>query len=192
MNTIVDFSPMAIKNASVQFLGGETQEAGKKFGCMGTLSATTEVREIVKRCEGDEQVITIPRYMTVNVGAHVKRDIIREVFGVSTTGLKAGVHSYGVKSKGKRFVFTADVIDEFEDIVQLIAFAKCSNMTGFSISIDNDADDVAYMDLEFRANADTLRNFYYEAFVEGLDEAIKTGWHTAFKPELVVDTTPEG
>lgn len=190
--TITDFSAVAIKNASVQFLTGETQEQGKKFGCMGTLSAETEVRQIVKRCEGAEQVITIPRYMTVTVGAHIKRDVIRNVFGVRTEGLKQGVHSYGLKSKGKRFVFTADVIDEFADIVQLIAFSRCSNMSGLSISIDNDADEVAYVDLEFRANADELGNFYYEAFTEGLDEAVKTGWHTNFNAELVKDTTPEG
>lgn len=191
MSNVLDFTPVAIKNASIQFLNEDQQQEGKKFGCMGTLSAETEVREIVKRCEGDEQVITIPRYMTVTVGAHIKRDVIRGVFGITTQGLKQGVYSYGLKSKGKRFVFTADVIDEFEDIIQLIAFSRCSNMSGLSISIDNDADEVAYVELEFRANADSLGNFYYEAFVDELDEEIAENWHKAFNVDLVKDTTPE-
>lgn len=179
----LEFSPVAIKNASVQFLG-ETQTA-TKFGCMGTLSAETEVRTITKKCEGDEQIITIPRYMTVTVGAHIKRDVIRDVFGINTKDLKEGVHSYGINSKGKRFVFTADVIDEFTDVKQLIAFSKCSNLTGLSLSIDNDTDDVAYMDLEFRANADDAGQFYYEAFVEDVDEDVKSKWHSEFTVELV-------
>lgn len=179
----LDFSPVAIKNASVQFLGA-TQTA-TKFGCMGTLSAETEVRTITKRCEGSEEIITIPIYMTVTVGAHIRRDVIRNVFGIDSKDLKEGVYSYGINSKGKNFVFTADVIDEFQDIKQLIAFSKCSNLTGLSITVDNDADDVPYVDLEFRANADELSNFYYEAFVEDLDQTIVSKWHTDFNSELI-------
>lgn len=190
MDQVINFSPVSIKNASIQPLDKEQGE-NKKFGCMGTLSAETEVREKVKRCEGDEQIIVIPRFMNVTVGAHIRRDVIRYVFGIKTEGLKEGIHSYGLSSKGKRFIFTADVIDEFEDIVQLISFARCSNMTGLTISVDNDADEVPYVELGFRANADELGQFYYEAFVGEVDEEVKTKWHTAFNAELVKDATPE-
>lgn len=190
-DVITDFTPVSIKNASIQYLNGETQSEGEKFGCMGTLSAETEVRELVKRCEGEEEVVAIPRYMTVTVGAHIKKNVIRDIFGIKTEGLKSGVYSYGRKSKGKRFVFTADVIDEFEDIVQLIAFPRCSNMAGLTISIDNDVDDIPYVELVFRANADELGNFYYEAFVDELDQGIAQDWHKTFSADLVKDTTPE-
>lgn len=193
MDKILDFSPVMIKNASVQFITGGVQDEGKKFGCMGTLDAETEVRELIKNCEGDERVITIPKYMTPTVGAHIRRDVLRDIFGISTEGLKPGIYSYGLNSKGKRFAFTADVIDEFEDVVQLIAFPRCSNMTGLSISIDNDADEVAYVELEFRANADELGNFYYEAFEDEIDETTKSQWHENFTPDLVKEATiPEG
>ena len=184
---ITDFTPVAIKNASIQYLSGDTQSPGVKFGCMGTLDAETEVREIVKRCEGDEEIVVIPRYMTVTVGAHIKKDVLRQVFGIKTEGLKAGIYSYGRNSKGKRFVFTADVIDEFEDIIELMAFPKCSNMTGLTISIDNDADEVAYTELEFRANADEIGNFYYEAFASELDAETKEDWHKEFNVALVAE-----
>lgn len=187
---ITDFSPVSIKNASVQFIKGGVQEEGKKFGCMGTLEAETEVAEKVKNCEGAVQTITIPKFMTVTIGAHIKRDVLRDVFGMRTEGLKPGVYSYGINSKGKRFAFTADVIDEFEDIKQLIAFSNCSNMTGMTVSIDNDADEVPYVELEFQANADEEGEFYYEAFVEELDEETVGKWHKTFTPELVKSTEP--
>lgn len=190
--TNLDFSPVSIKNASVQVITKGTQAEGKRFGCMGTLSAETEVATKTKNCEGTEKVITIPKYMTVTVEAHIQRDVIRDIFGVSTDGLKTGIYSYGIHSKGKRFVFTADEIDEFEDVTQLIAFPECSNMTGLSVSIDNDADEVAYVEVEFRANADTLGNFYYEAMGEELDTTTKNTWHKKFDAELVQDTAPEG
>lgn len=187
---ITDFSPVSIKNASVQFIKGGVQDEGKKFGCMGTLEAETEVAEKVKNCEGAIQTITIPKFMTVTVGAHVRRDVLREIFGMKTEGFKPGIYSYGINSKGRRFVFTADVIDEFEDIKQLIAFSNCSNMVGMTVSIDNDADEVPYVELEFRANADDKGEFYYEAFVDELDETVVGQWHTNFTSELVEATDP--
>ncbi|MBU5293125.1 phage tail protein [Anaerosalibacter bizertensis] len=187
---ITDFSPVSIKNASVQFIKGGVREEGKKFGCMGTLEAETEVAEKVKNCEGATQTITIPKFMTVTIGAHIKRDVLRDIFGMRTEGLKPGIYSYGINSKGKRFTFTADVIDEFEDIKQLIAFSNCSNMTGMTVNIDNDADEVAYTELEFQANADEEGEFYYEAFIDELDEETVSKWHKTFSPELVKAAEP--
>ena len=186
---INEFSAVSIKKASLQFITGGVAEAGTPFGCMGTLDAETEMVEKTKNCEGVIETISIPQYMTVTVAGHVKRDVLRELFGITTEGLKEGIYSYGISSKGKRFIFTADVIDEFEDVVQLIAFPKGSSVTGLTLSIDNDADEVPYMELEFRANADELGNFYYEAFYDEVEETIQTDWHTGFTTELI--QTPE-
>src|SRR5699024_4834903 len=133
MSEVIDFTATQIKNASIQFLGEESQ--GEKFGCMGTLEAETEVREKTKTCEGKVETITIHLYMTVTVGAHVKVSVLRKIFGVNTDGLKKGVHKYGVNSKGKKFIFTADEIDEFEDVVKLLAFSNCNALTGLTVSI---------------------------------------------------------
>lgn len=186
---INDFSLVSIKNASIQVYEEGVATAGKKFGCMGTLEAETEMQEKTKNCEGVMESISIPRYMTVTVGAHIKRDVLRDIFGIHNEELKAGIYAYGIKSKGKRFVFTADVIDEFEDVVQLIAFPKGSSISGLNISVDNDADETPYVEFEFRANADDKGNFYYEAFKSEVEEPVETAWHTAFNSELV--STPE-
>lgn len=184
---IDNFSLVSIKNASIQFLKDPGTNDGK-FGCMGTLEAETEIQEKTKNCEGTIETITIPQYMTVTVEGHIKRSVLREVFGMTDEDLKPGIHSYGIKSKGARFIFTADVIDEFEDIKQLIAFPKGSSSTGLSITVDNEADETPYMELEFRANADEQGNFYYEAFEEELDQEVKDAWHTDFNYELVKET----
>lgn len=186
MSVITDFSATQVKNASIQFFNDGVQEEGTIFGCMGTLEAETEVREKTKNCEGKLETITIPIYMTVTVGAHIKVSVLRNVFGVNTDGLKAGVHKYGINSKPKKFVYTADEIDEFGDIVKLIAFANCSALSGLSISVDNDADEVAYIEFEFRANADDKGEFYYDAFIEELtDPTIALNWHKTFTRTLI-------
>lgn len=186
---INDFSAVSIKKASLQFFEAGEKQAGIPFGCMGTLDAETEMVEKTKNCEGVIETISIPQYMTVTVEGHIKKDVVRDLFGIKTEGLKDGVYSYGISSKGKRFVFTADVIDEFEDVVQLIAFPKGSSVTGLTLSIDNEADETPYMELEFRANADEKGNFYYEAFYDEVEEAIQTAWHTEFNVTLI--ETPE-
>ncbi len=188
MATVVqDFDAVSITNASVQFFDSAEQQPGTKFGCIGTIEGETEVIEIVKKEEGIEvKKKSKPVKMNLTVSAHIPVQVARDFFGLKTEGLKTGIWSYGSLSKGKRFVLTADVVDEFEDIVKLIAFSNCTNSTGFKISIENGADEVAQLELEFTALADELRNFYYEAFIDEIeDEAVKTQWHTQFNPTLV-------
>lgn len=189
--TIKEFDAVSIKNASVQFFDGSEQQDGTKFGCIGSLEGETEITEVVKRCEGIEvKRKSKPVKMNMSVSAHIPVDVARDFFGLSNDKLKPGVWSYGSLSKGKRFVFTADVIDEFEDIVKLIAFTNCSENTGFKIGVENGADEVALLEVEFTALADNKKNFYYEALVAELsDEAIAQQWHTRFTPELV-ELTP--
>ena len=129
--------------------------------------------------------------MNMTVSAHVPVQVMRDYFGLSTDGLKPGIWSYGSMSKGKNFVFTADVIDEFEDVVKLIAFSNCVDSAGFKFALENAADEVALMELEFTALADKLNNIYYEALVVELeDKTIADKWHTAFTTDLVKATTP--
>jgi hypothetical protein len=113
-------------------------------------------------------------------------DPVRKIFGLSNTGLKPGVYSYGSNSKGLPFVFTGDVIDEFEDVTKLIAFPNCSSSTGLTLSIENGADTVAELELEFTAMVDDNKNCYYEAIVDELtDPADATTWRTNFSYDLV-------
>jgi len=187
VTVIKEFDAVSIKNASVQFFEDGTQQPGEKFGCLGSIEGETEVIEIVKKCEGIEvKKKSKPVKMNMTVSAHIPVKVARDFFGLNTDGLKPGVWSYGSMSKGKNFVLTADVIDEFEDLVKLIAFSNCSNAAGFKIAIENGADEVAMLEIEFTALADELSNFYYEALVAELaDETVATTWHKTFTPELV-------
>jgi hypothetical protein len=188
MPTVVqEFDAVSIKNASVQFIDGGTQREGEKFGCMGSIEGETEGIEIVKMCEGVEAKRNFkPNKMNLTVNAHIPVKVARDYFGLRTEGLKPGIWAYGELSKGKQFVLTADVIDEFEDVVKLIAFPNCVNSTGFRISIENGADEVAMLEMEFTALKDSLGNLYYEAFVDELeDQTVAQQWHTQFTPDLV-------
>lgn len=188
MVTIIEeFDAVSIKNSSIQFRKNGTQEPGTKFGCVGTLSGETEIRELIKRCEGViAKKKTKPVQMNMTVSAHIPVQVARDFFGLSTEKLKPGIWAYGTLSKGHDFVYTADVVDEFEDLVKLIAFPNSSNAGGFRISVANGEDELAELELTFTALADDLGYFYYEALVDELeDPSVAEEWHTQFTTDLV-------
>lgn len=189
---IVEFDAVSIKNASIQTYENNVPTAGTSFGCVGSVEGETEVKELVKICEGVEaKKIIIPLKMNLSVSAHIPVQVARDIFGLGNEGLKDGVYAYGPESLGKRFVFTADVVDDFEDVVKLIAFPNASNNSGFQIKVENGQDEVALLEMEFTALVDSNNKFYYEALVAELeDPTIATSWHTAFTPTLVALPAP--
>lgn len=184
---VKEFDAVSIKNASVQFFENGVQQAGEKFGLLGSIEGETEVIEIVKRVEGIEaKRKSKPIKMALTVAGHIPVKVARDYFGLSQADLKPGIWAYGTLSKGKNFVFTADVIDEFEDVVKLIAFPNCTDTAGFKIAIENGADEVAMLEIEFTALGDSKGNIYYEALVDELEDAtVATQWHTKFDKVLV-------
>ena len=188
--TIENFDAWSIVNASIQFFNGGTQQAGKKFGCVGTLSVEPETVVLSKKC-GRETIAekTKTTKLNVTVNAHIPVDVAREYFGLKNENLKEGVYSYGSDSLGKDFVWTADIVDDFEDVTKLIAFPKASNAAGLTIDIDTSQDELAMLELSFSAVADERGQFYYEAIVDELaDPAIAAAWHTQFNRALVEKT----
>ncbi|MBG9841777.1 MULTISPECIES: phage tail protein [Bacillus cereus group] len=184
---IEEFDSMSFTNVGIQFIEGGIQQPGTKFGCVGTIEGETEMLEKVKKCEGVEvKKMSKPIKMNMTLSGHLRVDVIRKVFGIKADGLKAGVWSYGTKSKGKAFVLTADVIDEFSDVKKMVAFSNCTSTTGFKFKVENGADELAETELEFTALKDSNDDFYYEALVDEVDDAqVKEKWHTQFTPELV-------
>lgn len=191
-NIIKEFDSVTITNASIQFFDGGEQQEGTAFGCIGQIETETEIVEIVKRCEGVERKkVSKPQKTDGTVSAHIPINVFRDFFGLTNKDLKPGVYSYGTQSKGKRFVFTADVVDEFEDVTKLIAFSNCSSASGLKFTIENGADEVAELELEFTGLPDDNKQIYYEALIPEIeDETVKEQWHTMFTPELVKLTTP--
>ncbi|EAC9742620.1 phage tail protein [Listeria monocytogenes] len=191
MPTIIEeFDATRVTNVGTKFSGDATSIA---FGCLGSIEGETELLELVKKCEGVEtKKKTTPQKMSLTLTGHVRVDVLRDVFGLSNEGLKAGVYSYGADSLSKPFVLTADVLDEFEAQTKLIAFSNCVAATGLKITVENGADEVAEVELEFTAMIDDNRKCYYEAIVSELDsadrDAFVTEWHTNFTPDMVLAT----
>lgn len=189
---IEEFDAVSIRNASIQFIKNGTQEQGTKFGLVGQIEGETELSELTKKVGNLEvKKVVKPNKMNLTVSGHIPVKVLRDYFGLTNLNLKPGIYAYGTLSKGHRFVFTADVVDEFEDLVKLIAFANCNNTSGFKITIENGSDEVAMMELEFTVLADDLGNFYYETLVAELsDQTVAENWHKEFKSTLVTIPTP--
>ncbi|AFN39949.1 phage tail protein [Listeria monocytogenes] len=191
MATIIEeFDATRVTNVGTKFSEDATSIA---FGCLGSIEGETELLELVKKCEGVEtKKKTTPQKMSLTLNGHVKVPVLRDIFGLSNEGLKAGVYSYGADSLSKPFVLTADVLDEFEAQTKLIAFSNCVAATGLKITVENGADEVAEVELEFTAMIDDNRKCYYEAIISELDEADKDAfvkqWHTNFTPDMVIAT----
>ncbi|WP_367590228.1 hypothetical protein [Heyndrickxia ginsengihumi] len=133
--------------------------------------------------------------MTLKINAHVQVAPLRKIFGLSNEGLKPGIYSYGSDSIGEEFVLTADAIDDFEDVTKLIAFPNCSSSTGLTLSIENGADEVAELELEFTAMIDDNNKCYYEAFISELDDpSLADQWRKNFSYDVVkaVETQTTG
>ncbi|GGD05418.1 phage tail protein [Pontibacillus salipaludis] len=189
--TVETFDAVSVKNTSQQFFATDgTQEDGTPIGCVGTVGGETEIKEIVKRCEGVEtKKKTKPIKMNLTLSAHVKVEVLRKLFGLTNEGLKPGVYSYNANAKAEKFVLTADVVDDFEERTKLIAFPNCVSATGMKFNVENGADEVALTELEFTAYPDSKGKLYYEALVSELDDpSMADTWHTNFDTTLVETT----
>lgn len=197
MSKIIEaFDLTRITEFGIKFKG---EEQAQTLGCVGSLSGESEVVPLVKKCEGVEKKRKSKvTKMTITLSAHVNLAAHRRIFGISTAGLKPGVHKYGADSIGEEFTLTAVGIDDFEDEQKLIAFSSCSSNTGLTINIENGVEEVAELEFEFTALVDENRGIYYEAYLaelddEGKDAFIQT-WKTNFTPKLTLGvpvTAPE-
>ncbi len=182
--TIVEFDPVRITNFGIKF---QSDTEAQQFGATGQIDGETEMLTITKKKEGvTVKSISKPQSMTLKINAHVQVAPLRKIFGLSNEGLKPGIYSYGSDSIGEEFVLTADVIDDFEDVTKILAFPNCSSSSGLTISIENGADEVAELELEFTAMVDDNNKCYYEAFIDELDDpTIADQWRSNFSYDLV-------
>lgn len=186
--TIEEFDAVRVTEFGIKF---KDDTEAQLFGCVGKIEGTSEVKRIVKKCEGVERKSKSKvQKMILSLSAHVRLDTHRRIFGIKTAGLKAGVYKYGADSIGEDFLLTALAIDEFEDEQKLIAFSNCSNNAGLTLTIENGVEEVAELSLEFTAMIDDKQGIYYEAYLAELEatgkEAFITSWKTNFTPELVL------
>lgn len=185
---ITEYENFEIEEASVQFIGSNgTTENATAFGCIGSLTVEPEVEEIVKNC-GRTQISATSKtkYLNVTIEAHLKRGVAQKIFGLENTDLKEGVYGLSANAVKKDFIFTAVVYDMTRNVKKLIAFPLVSNVSGFSLNLDNSATEVQTMSLDFRAMKDSNNMFYYEAYESEItDTTVKNTWLTQFSPNLV-------
>ena len=185
---ITEYENFEIEEASVQFIGSNgTTENATAFGCIGSLTVEPEVEEIVKNC-GRTQISATSKtkYLNVTIEAHLKRGVAQKIFGFENTDLKEGVYGLSANSVKKDFIFTAVVYDMTRNVKKLIAFPLVSNVSGFSLNLDNSATEVQTISLNFRAMKDSNNMFYYEAYESEITDAtVKNTWLTQFSPNLV-------
>lgn len=159
------------------------------FGCIGTLEGTSDIATVEKKCEG-AVVKTVKKVNKVDVTltGHPYTAVLRNVAGMTNEGLKEGVYGYGANIKAKKIVFTAKV-EDMEGNIKYIAFPNMDDVSGLTISINNDVTEIEMKNFEFSALKDENGMFYYEALEDEItDEQVKTKWLTAFTPELVKET----
>lgn len=164
-------------------------ELATSFGCIGTLDGSSDIATVEKRCEG-AVVKTVKKVNKVDVTltGHPYTAVLRNVAGMTNEGLKEGVYGYGANIKAKKIVFTAKV-EDMEGNIKYIAFPNMDDVSGLTISINNDVTEIEMKNFEFSALKDENGMFYYEALEDEItDETVKTKWLTAFTPELVKET----
>lgn len=164
-------------------------ELATSFGCIGTLEGSSDIATVEKKCEG-AVVKTVKKVNKVDVTltGHPYVAVLRNVAGMTNEGLKEGVYGYGANIKAKKIVFTAKV-EDMEGNIKYIAFPNMDDVSGLTISINNDVTEIEMKNFEFSALKDENGMFYYEALEDEItDEQVKTKWLTAFTPELVKET----
>lgn len=165
----------------------KTYGASKELGCTGKLSMQPEMKTITMRCEGrDADEVSKAQFYTVTLTGHILISVLRDIFGLTNEGLEPGVYAVGKNSKPKKGSFTWEANDMYGDIKKYIAIPNMAVVSGYAFEHENGGDEIAEIEIEFKAMADTEGNFYYEAFEgEGLSTEIKTKWINEFEPTLV-------
>lgn len=164
-------------------------ELATSFGCIGTLEGSSDIATVEKKCEG-AVVKTVKKVNKVDVTltGHPYVAVLRNVAGMTNEGLKEGIYGYGSNIKAKKIIFTAKV-EDMEGNIKYIAFPNMDDVSGLTISINNDVTEIEMKNFEFSALKDENGMFYYEALEDEItDEQVKTKWLTAFTPELVKET----
>lgn len=152
--------------------------------CVGKLEEEMETRTITKKCRGRiKKSRTKGSSGTVKLALHAPRALVRTIYDMQEVA--PGVYGYGTESQHKECVITAEVMDE-DDNVMYKAY-PVAVVTNKSSNIDDDADDVAMLELEFTVTADDSNMIVYEVLASEISEGSDLGdkWMSEFSAELL-------
>ena len=138
------------------------------FGCTGKLERSYEVKQITKKCEGIvKKNITKPTGNgTLNISAHAVVEAIRK--------MQAMVTANNVTAQGTAdfpsFRIKCEVENEDGEVMYQEYPNLCLNEAP-TVTIDNDADEVAEVEYSIAMATDTAGYMFYEAFAADLTNA---------------------
>lgn len=186
-NAAMSFDAKRITNGQYIPNPGGVPGTAIALPCTGKVSAEAVIAELIKKCEGStSDKVTSIKELKVKITGHFPVSILRSVFGLTNTGLKAGVYALGEKASGIPGIWTWEIDDMHDTEKKLIAFPNMALTSGFAFEIENGKEEIAEAELEFTAMIDANKNFYYEGIASEItDEAVKTGWSKTFASTLV-------
>lgn len=169
------FDPSQVGTISLQYKN-ESNDIDN-ITCIGMIQAETTVRTKSKTCSGaTKDEVTYPQFVTVTATGYLGLETVRTLMGLNNEGLKPGVYGYNLTSKSPALTIVADLIDDMENVTKVVVFPNARSTKGLSFTVDNDSDDVAKVDMEFKATLDENGYFYYE--VDGDELATALEWKT--------------
>lgn len=179
------FSEFEIKESAVKVGNSDSFE---KIGCVGTAEETLNLRFVTKKCEGVEVLKKAFQKGTgkLKLTGHIKWSAYKKMLSIVDSSLKTGVGSWGTRML-PNFVYVAKVYDETGDL-KYKAYPNCSIASDFTRKIENGAEEVAELDIEFDLSPDDGGCCMYECLAteaESGSSNIPQQWMTAFNRSLV-------
>lgn len=165
----------------------KSAEAYQPMNCVGSAEEEMEAKTVTKSCRGVvvKKIVHGTGNGTVKVTAHTPWALYTGFYGMTLDTLLEGVKAYGRNSKHEAFSVVMHITDE-DGEEKLKAYPNCIMETGLVRKIENGAEEVAELELEFSVMPDEHGNGMYEALVSELkDDNVKNTWLTAFEPALV-------
>ena len=178
------FSEYELLEIGIKFV---EDEAFTSIQCIGSGEDTADVKVIKKMCRGVVKKKRVKATGTgvVKMSMHCPWDVFTKMFGMKDEKLIDGVYAYGENSRHEVFCMVQKVEDE-DGNIKFKAYPNCIIETGKATKVENGAEEVAEIEIEVAYSPDDYGNGSYEALVDEMTEdALKTTWMTAFKPELV-------
>lgn len=152
--------------------------------CVGKLTETMNTKTITKKCRGRiKKSRTKGSDGTVTIEAHIPLDVLREIYSMQS--FADGVVGYGTTCLHKEIILTAEVLDEDDNVMyKAYPVAVCNTKED---EIDDDADEIAMVSLEFTVTADDNEMIVYEALQMDVSEDIADQWMGNWSQELIAE-----
>lgn len=158
--------------------------------CLGSVEEESEVRKCERKCRGvTDKVRTFGTGNgAVKVKCHMPWLLYVKIHGMEAPELAEGIYGYGYYSQHPEMACTVDCYNE-DGEEKFKAYPRIVASTGPARKIENGAEEVAEVELEFAYMPDENHMGLYEALASELSDDIKSKWMNEFTPALMLAPT---